>query len=563
MKENLKYSFIPWMRRGVSGNINEEDTLGVNRSETTSRSSFDVTVQIDAQKINETELTPKVGELKKSIQLIGPGDVIGIKSDQIIKTVPGNNTTNMAPNYLSHIEFYDEDFPWRYTPAKAPENHKEKLRPWLALVVLQEEEFEELKEASQSSPLPMINIKESKNVFPPTTETWAWAHVQYTGEMKYNTGKDTFKNILHHNPNIACSRLICPRKLAPKTSYHAFLVPAFEQGRLAGIGASSEEIDKVPVQQASWSNEDEGIKKFPYYHRFYFATGLKGDFEYLVRLLEPREDLDPKIGKRDMDIQNAGEAYQLYLDDTAADGVLGLEGALQLAGSKETEEIESEGLTTFTKSLQDILNENYNAENDDQAYDDPMVLPPLYGAHHRQQFQLDATKYWFQTLNLDLRYRAVAGMGVEVVKKNQESYMDRCYHQLEEVFNENARRKKDVYVHTIQEVFFDNHLDKIIKGNYLRDLAPLKERLHLPEIGNFNQLIHNSSTPNGVFSLLMTKFSRGNGAVAKRISKRNDDINFTSSFITTSFSGAIEPPQIQSATPVSYTHLTLPTTPYV
>ena len=37
-------------------------------------------------------------------------------------------------------------------------------------------------------------------------------------------------------PDTACSRILCPRKLEPKTGYHAFLVPAFESGRLAGLG---------------------------------------------------------------------------------------------------------------------------------------------------------------------------------------------------------------------------------------------------------------------------------------------------------------------------------------
>ena len=38
------------------------------------------------------------------------------------------------------IEFYDEDFPFRYTPA-SPANGSKHLRPWLALFVLKENEF--------------------------------------------------------------------------------------------------------------------------------------------------------------------------------------------------------------------------------------------------------------------------------------------------------------------------------------------------------------------------------------------------------------------------------------
>ena len=46
---------------------------------------------------------------------------------------PAHWVTNFEPNYLAAIEFYDEDFPWRYTPA-APDGRR--LLPWLALVVL-------------------------------------------------------------------------------------------------------------------------------------------------------------------------------------------------------------------------------------------------------------------------------------------------------------------------------------------------------------------------------------------------------------------------------------------
>ena len=37
----------------------------------------------------------------------------------VVRTEPLNWITDFEPNYLPFVEFYDEDFAWRYTPAKA------------------------------------------------------------------------------------------------------------------------------------------------------------------------------------------------------------------------------------------------------------------------------------------------------------------------------------------------------------------------------------------------------------------------------------------------------------
>ena len=46
--------------------------------------------------------------------------------------------------------------------------------------------------------------------------------------------------------DLAYSRLLCPRKLAPNTGYHAFLVPTFETGRLAGLGMDPADAPNTP-----------------------------------------------------------------------------------------------------------------------------------------------------------------------------------------------------------------------------------------------------------------------------------------------------------------------------
>ena len=55
--------------------------------------------------------------LGQIVGLYGPGDLTGIERRAIVRVEPRDWITDYEPNYLPHIEFYDEDFPWRYTPA--------------------------------------------------------------------------------------------------------------------------------------------------------------------------------------------------------------------------------------------------------------------------------------------------------------------------------------------------------------------------------------------------------------------------------------------------------------
>ena len=66
---------------------------------------------------------------------LGPGDVTGIQAQQVIRTEPRAGVTDFEPNYLAAIDFYDEDFPWRYTPPP-PDASTHRLAPWILLVVL-------------------------------------------------------------------------------------------------------------------------------------------------------------------------------------------------------------------------------------------------------------------------------------------------------------------------------------------------------------------------------------------------------------------------------------------
>lgn len=257
------------------------------------------------------ESGPVERTIQKNVQLYGPGDIIGIDRRAIVKIEPEQRVTNFESNYLPYIEFYDEDFPWRYTP-ETPSGHR--LRPWIMLVVLKEGEFEE-HPGDRDKPLPYIAVSGAAGVFPPIDQLWAWAHVHVNRDLSASPDQITstdmnavlakFAATLIQNPDNASSRIVCPRKLDASATYHAFLLPVFETVRLAGLG-----LDPSTTPSATHGAWQPDASKpqpdhYPYYYRWTFQTGTVGDFEYLVRLLEPRT-MDSRVGQRDIDVQAPG-----------------------------------------------------------------------------------------------------------------------------------------------------------------------------------------------------------------------------------------------------------------
>ena len=162
MNETLaKYSFLPWVRQGLGNNIIEADTLGGNLPSNAALERPDVQVSAKIKASKEDVVTRP--EVSKTVKIQGPCDVLGINQRTIIRVHPKKGVTNFETNNLCYIEFYEEDLPWRFTPAKPVGN---KLRPWLALIVLRNDEF--TRDSSGATPTPFISIpSEDVNCPPP------------------------------------------------------------------------------------------------------------------------------------------------------------------------------------------------------------------------------------------------------------------------------------------------------------------------------------------------------------------------------------------------------------
>src|SRR5436190_10153277 len=293
-----RYHFLAWSRRGIDASMDAPDagalpkraTLNVKLSLSVKQGATDVVVNPDPI----------------PVQLYGPGDIVGIDPRHIVRTEPRNLTVNYEPNYLCAIEFDGPDFPWLFTPA-APNG--DRLHPWLALVVLKPEEFDPPSLAP--NPLPAISIKK-REALQDLSESWNWAHVQVSGETPLAAAMATA-------PGLVISRLVCPRRLDPETSYKAFLVPAFEVGRQAGL---NQDVSGITTADPAWTQQTAMPLTMPSYFQFEFHTSDEGDFESLVRRLTPTI-LKDEVGKRDMDVSQPAPGI------ASAGPPLGLQGAIQ------------------------------------------------------------------------------------------------------------------------------------------------------------------------------------------------------------------------------------------
>ncbi len=483
------YSFLPWLRQGLANQITSSD--------------FDPNVKVRAQVDVELELRgEKLGggtqasPVSRPVALFGPGDIVGIDRRAIVRVEPRDWITNFEPNYLAHIEFYDEDFPWRYTPA-APDLAKGRLRPWIVLIVLTEDEFTEGKNI-QLKPLPYIDVADL-GVFPRADELWAWAHVHVNRSIAASDGEfvstdmsaviPRLEAVLETNPDLAYSRIVCPRKLAENTAYHAFLMPVFETGRRAGLGL---EIGDIAATMSSWdpAARPEGMS-FPYYHRWFFRAGATGDFETLVRMLVPRH-VDPRVGTREMDVQFPGSNVQ-GLDKPELGGILKLGGALRPPSEVpppppnkfETWDV------PFPRPLQEDLTRLINLADDYQAAGDPdpIITPPLYGTWHalmkrvvaeRDGTTITPVENWVHRLNLDPRFRVAAGIGTRIIQDNQEKYMDAAWEQIGKVLEAQRRIRFGTFGLVVSDIWYDRHLLPMLGVSQQKTLllmAPLNKRL--------------------------------------------------------------------------------------
>ena len=152
-------------------------------------------------------------------------------------------TTNFAPNQFAAIEFDPPDFPWMFTPARPGAN--DRLRPWLVLVVVASNS----RGRHRREPRPAASPADDRgpavpaSELPDLRESWAWAHAHMVEDDGGRRRRRTTW------PRTRSQRLAARCALAdssPIATTSRCLVPAFEAGRLAGLGQPVPEPDRRP-----------------------------------------------------------------------------------------------------------------------------------------------------------------------------------------------------------------------------------------------------------------------------------------------------------------------------
>lgn len=348
------YHFLSSLRQGLAVSI---DSLP-----TATRAEIQLKLYARRRQLDSGKWDKSPGAIERTVQLYGPGDIAAFDERMIIRREPKLNSGNFEPNYFPAVEFGDPDFPWRFSPEPAaaggssePESAPA-LTPWIVLIVLVAEdredgitrEFEELPRGRNQRPA--IRVLSRKNL-PNLKFAWRWAHVQAisgnpvlennltapldseaaseTNTEEDNAFKD-IKTLLAKHPAMVVSRLLCPRRLRPGTLYRAFIVPAYKLGWAAALDTPESHAGAAPCRaiDLAWDNNDTPID-LPYFHQWEFRTSVRGDFEHLIRMLEPR-DLSG-LGLRDMDCERPGFGLGIRRDEEEPDKMhlLAMEGALQ------------------------------------------------------------------------------------------------------------------------------------------------------------------------------------------------------------------------------------------
>ena len=411
--------FLPWLRTGLA-------TMLDAATSTDGSLWFSPTVDVIAEDGPHAVEGPQ-------IRLRGPGDVIALGATAIKRHDPEAGAAEAETNYFCSVEFYAPDLPWRYSPL-LPDG--DVLAPWIALVVV--ELGDDVTISTPNGRLPVLHVEDPAADLPDLADSWAWAHVQAATDLDGGVPA-----AYDADPAAFTSRLLCPRRLRAGTSYIACLVPTFHAGRIAGLGLGSS-----TSTDPAWG---VGPVDLPVYGSWELTAGDRVDFKQLAMRIEPGE-LPPDVGFRDLDLTDMGTGMTPLHSRATFAGAMHApsDGLVYWHAEDDRDQFE----TDVRARLVVTPPRRSSAGRYDPLRDDPVVAPPAYGA---PQIGTNAvpntdrpgpgtgvriplpgsTRGWFEQLNVAPHHRAVAALGTEVVRHDQEALMAAAWEQAQEAIRVN------------------------------------------------------------------------------------------------------------------------------
>jgi hypothetical protein len=486
MADLATYAFLPWARRGLAARVETPDAPALP-----ARAAVRVGLTV-------SNLTPK----EVALALYGPGDVIGVDPRMILRTDPRPLSTDVEPNYFASIDFDPPDLPWLFTPARA--TPEQRLRPWLVLVVVDLERVKAPKMLPKR-PLPVLEVASAvmATELPDLAESWGWAHAQVL-----RAGGD-LRAELRDSPALNVSRLVCPRRLEPGKRYAACLVPAFEPGARRGRGDTPPE--DAPCAPA-WDVRNPRDLELPVYYHWEFATGPLGDFELLARRLTPFT-ASARLGLERMYLGDAGPPLP-PLDPARDTSYLDMDGALRAPAAAVP--ASGDVPAAIAKELRDAVNEAADLAERTAAPDDaPAVGPPAYGGWHVKRQTVPEDAGWFAELNTDPRSRVAAGLGGEVVRQNQETFMAWCWEQVGSILDANALLSRARLAMEAGSRLHERHLQALPPDRLIQLAGPLHSRARVGAL-TVRAAIRRSSLPDAAADVSLRRLTSPQRALHKQ-----------------------------------------------
>ena len=419
-------AFLSWARQGLAGALLKGSGVGANAGRLQLPLSLRLQAGSDSQNLSEST------RVERPIRFHGPQDVLGIDPRQVIRTDPVDLATNFEPNLFPLVEFDRPDLPWMFTP-QGPAS-PDRWQPWITLIVVPAAAATVLTPNAPTQSLPTIACPVAE--LPPLAEAWAWCHVQ----LMQGSDPLPVDKLLEQDAR-GLSRLVCPRRLDPRTSYVACVVPTYELGRRAGLREAVTPADQAGLALApAWLSDGRADQQvvLPVYYHWSFSTGDAGDFESLAQLVKPRS-LPAGAGTLVVDTSRPGWGMPT-VPDASPTSRLPVQGALRPRGPPIAGWSAADG-ATFTKQLANILNGTAGAATPAG----PLIGPPIYGQGYVQTGRIPedtGRPAWLRDLNLRPEHRIAAGLGALVVRYEQDALVAAAWDQLATFDRDNQGRKR-------------------------------------------------------------------------------------------------------------------------
>ena len=547
---NEKAYLFSWVRKGISSQITEVDDLANEfNSIAKSRPSVNLSMRLKATPVSadENDESPKITSTEiKEIPIVGPGDVLSINSNSVMTLYPPSGSKGLANTYEPYIEFWEPDFAWRYTPAavqKKADIHESRLRPWLALVTCKSSQCSISRNKNRVK-IVKFNVDENgyNEIFPKPKDIWKTAHAQGVSPDKADfcriIGIKRYKNDSKSKPE---EKTI---EFDTNTEYTAFVIPVFEVTRLRALGFE-DGIDETIVQTPAWEEDYSNQLKrkepfsFPAFFTWTFKTGEE-KFETLVEALKPHTTKKAGI---DIDVSNLGDglSYQPFFPNGEKRDSIVMPAATQTVDYKkptpfpnpDSNNAEADVFESLKEKLDlsPTFKENQamvggNQNQSDEVNTDPFVVPPIYGAKHAMATGFDLQNpSWLESVNLDLHYRAVAGLGKKIVQEHQEQFVNRAWKQVDLVKALNEKMHKQLLSNNVGFSIKNRRFKKIFRNRLVDENGNQgDEAARVEFIKNFMLDLQSMSS---------TEFETANGKLS--INQILDNRNIPHSFATTIF----------------------------